>query len=737
MTYYSLSALVNFLSVLTLGSLIFYRNPKNIINQTFTLFAFSTSLWSLFYFLWQVSNSSTNALYFTRILMAFATFIPLFYLHFIFSLLEILNRKKFFLILSYLLFLFFSTVSLTTPYIVSHTEPLLDFPFWPMPGLIFHLFLLAWVIYIGYTVYLLFKNFQKSTGLKKIQLKYLILGTIIGYGGGITNYFLWYKIPIPPLGNIFITFYVAITAYAIAKHRFLDVRLVVARTVAYSLLLLITASFYTASIYLLSLYFYKSSIVESQLIVSVVLTLIIALTFQPLRKFLEDTTDKIFFKGAYDINSLLSKLGHIMATNIYLNQITQMLLEELLKSVRVSRGVFVLTEKGKVFDIEAQGYKKTPEFTPSNVFTLMSQGKILVFDELEESPTKELMRKLDINVAAPLKVGQEEVGILMLGEKLSGDVYSNQDLKLLEIFVPEASIAVQNSLAYEEIKRFNVTLKEKVNNATKEIRVANDKLKELDKLKDEFISVTSHELRTPMTAIKSYLWLVLHGKSGKIPNPKMLRYLNLSYLSSERMLILINDLLNVSRIESGRIQINPQPTSLEEMVDLVLSELSSKALERKLDLSFEKPKEKLPLVMLDRERFPEILTNLVGNAIKFTPIGGKITVEAEKSGNLMQMSVKDTGVGISEKDMPKLFTKFGRLDNSYTAVSATGGTGLGLYVTKGLVELHGGKIWVESKLGKGTSFNFTLKVATKEDIAKEGERPVEVKPEGVIYASTH
>ncbi|MCL5411968.1 MAG: ATP-binding protein [Patescibacteria group bacterium] len=727
MNYYLISALINFISSFALGGLVLYRNPKGIVNSTFALFAFSAVLWSFSYYIWQTASTAQTALFWSRALMAFAIFIPIFYLHFVFAFLGVLNEKKKFLIFSYFLFICFFLLNLLTPQIVSHTEPLLEFPFWPIPGSFFHALLLVWLGYMTYSIHLLYRAYRDSIGLKKQQVRYLLLSMLIGFGGGITNYFLWYKIPIYPLGNILVSVDVAVTAYAIAKHRLLDIRFVIARTVAYSLLLLIIASSYTIAMLVFSSYFFGDTFQGNQLLVSTFFTIIVAFTFQPLRKALEHTTDKFFFKGMYETHDLLAKLSHIMATTLLLDTLTEKVLHELVTQMRISRGAFVLMNKGDVILIETSGYTKPPGFTHHQLFTLESAGKTLVFEEMEDGTLKDLMRKLDLTVVIPLKTSEKEVGLLMLGEKLSGDIYSDQDIKVLEILAPEISVAIQNSLSYEEIRRFNITLKVEIDHATKKLRETNEKLQEVDKLKDEFVSVATHELRTPMTAIKSYLWLILHKKDLKL-DQKIHKYLDRAFISSERMLVLINDLLNLSRIESGRIQLEIKPTNLNEIVDETLAEIMPKAVEKSLQLIYNKPKGDSPKVMVDPQRFPEIVTNFAGNSIKFTPNGGKITVTATKKDNMIQIDVSDTGVGISKEDQKKLFKKFGRLDSSYKAVATSGGTGLGLYITKNLIELQGGKVWVESDLGKGATFSFTVPVAKESDIkkaVKEEDKPLE------------
>ena len=292
-----------------------------------------------------------------------------------------------------------------------------------------------------------------------------------------------------------------------------------------------------------------------------------------------------------------------------------------------------------------------------------------------------------------------------MGEKSSGDFYSADDIEVLQIFTPEMAIAVKNSQSYEEIKMFNITLALEVKKATRRLRSANKKLKVLDQMKDEFVSIASHELRTPMTAIKGYLWLVLN-KDRKIP-AKTKKHLDRAYESTERLISLVNDMLNVSRIEGGRIELIPKKFNLSQLVYEVKDEISSKSEEKAILISVDSPK-KLPITA-DEDKIHQVIINLVGNAIKFTPEKGKINIRLSKPNQReVQIDISDTGIGIKKQDMDKLFTKFGRLDTSLSPAQKTSGTGLGLYISKNIIELSGGKIWVDSTPGKGSTFSFTL-----------------------------
>jgi len=171
-------------------------------------------------------------------------------------------------------------------------------------------------------------------------------------------------------------------------------------------------------------------------------------------------------------------------------------------------------------------------------------------------------------------------------------------------------------------------------------------------------------------------------------------------------------MLNVARIESGRFTLNIESTDIVKLADTVYQEMLPKAQELGINLVFEKPKEALPKVKADQERTEQVLVNLIGNSLKFTPKAGKVSMNLASKDSAVAISISDTGIGISKKDIPKLFQKFGMVGNAYLQKSIAQGTGLGLYICKGIVELHGGKIWVESKgKGLGTTFSFTLKAA--------------------------
>lgn len=232
------------------------------------------------------------------------------------------------------------------------------------------------------------------------------------------------------------------------------------------------------------------------------------------------------------------------------------------------------------------------------------------------------------------------------------------------------------------------------------------KEREINKMKTEFVSVASHQLRTPLSAIKWFIEMLINEDAGKI-NKQQKEFLDQAYLSNERMIKLVNDLLNVSRIEQGRLSVEPKPTNLNKLAEEVIAEINHQFVAKNIKFKFIKDN-KLPKIKIDPNIIREVFKNLLNNAVSYTPGKGNITLKIEKKANDVLVSIKDTGIGIPKDQQNRLFEKFFRADNALT--TETSGSGLGLYVVKSAIESSAGEIWFESKEGKGTSFYFKLPI---------------------------
>lgn len=232
-------------------------------------------------------------------------------------------------------------------------------------------------------------------------------------------------------------------------------------------------------------------------------------------------------------------------------------------------------------------------------------------------------------------------------------------------------------------------------------------LMELNVAKDEFISLASHQLRTPATGVKQYIGMVIDGFAGEI-SPTVRTLLQKAASSNERQLSVINDLLRVAQVDAGKVTVHTAPVNATQLIDDVLHEQSSKFTDRDQTVTFIKPKQSLRIAA-DATKIRMVIENLVDNASKYTPEGKRITVRMARAGKMAKISVIDEGVGIPKEDVDKVFEKFLRLENPMS--TAVGGTGIGLYWVKRVVELHGGDISVTSTLNKGSTFTITLPLA--------------------------
>ena len=236
-------------------------------------------------------------------------------------------------------------------------------------------------------------------------------------------------------------------------------------------------------------------------------------------------------------------------------------------------------------------------------------------------------------------------------------------------------------------------------------------LKKLDVAKTEFISIASHQLRTPLAVVKGYVSRVLRGSYGAVPE-KAKQPLESVYQSNERLIKLVDDLLSVSRIETGKLELTPERVSLEEILSSVVEELKIRAQDKNLYLRWEKPKKALPKIMIDKEKIRQALFNVVDNAIKYTERGG-VTLELRKHNSSLLTKVSDTGVGLTKKELPYLFESFSR--GKAGVQFWPEGIGLGLYIARRLLEMHNGRIWAESK-GKGKGSTFFIKLPLRQTL---------------------
>ena len=281
---------------------------------------------------------------------------------------------------------------------------------------------------------------------------------------------------------------------------------------------------------------------------------------------------------------------------------------------------------------------------------------------------------------------------------------TEEDLNLLMTIASHVAVAIDNAHTYQDLETLATDLEQRVIERTQDLQTANDRLQELDRLKSGFVSIVSHELRTPMTSIKGLIENMMDGLTGTL-NERQSFYLSRVKHNIERLTRMINDLLDLSRIEAGHMELEATPCHPDAIAKEVVELLQPIAKEQSILLTINII-EPIPQIFGDRDKLIQIFTNLINNALKFTPPNGTVIVEMYyQSDEIIYVSVSDTGCGIHSDEHQTVFERFHR---SHGDDLKNRGAGLGLAITKSLVELHGGTIGVESALNKGSRFWFTL-----------------------------
>jgi signal transduction histidine kinase len=384
-----------------------------------------------------------------------------------------------------------------------------------------------------------------------------------------------------------------------------------------------------------------------------------------------------------------------------LRTVLQTLVESAARFCDADKATIVREEEGIFYTTEAFGYSR--EFMNyiknipikvergSAAGRALVEGRVVHIGDVTTDPEYTLVeaqRLGDYRTALSVPMLREGVPIGALTLMRSQvQQFTDKQIELVATFADQASIAIENVRLFDEIQD------------------KGRQLEEASQHKSQFLANMSHELRTPLNAILGYTELMADGAYGE-PSEKMRSVLKRLEANGRHLLGLINDVLDLSKIEAGQLVLDLSDYSVQDIAQTVRSTLEPLAADKKLAFKLDMPAE-LPSGHGDGRRLTQVLINLVGNAIKFTD-AGEVAIKAEADNGSFHVSVRDTGPGISAADQAKLFQEFQQADNAIT--KKKGGTGLGLAISKRIIEMHGGRIWIDSKLGEGSTFSFTVPV---------------------------
>jgi len=575
-------------------------------------------------------------------------------------------------------------------------------------------FLSASLILVSF--FILLSKYNQSTKVNRSKMNLMIIGIIIYVLSQIAFNLVLPMIGIQNLyyiGDYSIIIFIVFTAYAIVKHHLFDIKLAVTRSVTYSLVLVTLAGLYFIAAYLVSILFNQELNSPSQTVGNVMISLLLAFVFQPIKHFFDRITNRLFYKSSYNSDIFFAHINQIATLTTDLSELLKNSVNEIAKTIKIEQVYFiVLRSDEKPISVGTSHHNNLPTNDIKMIDNYFSNNsdsfldKSYLLDEKEDYHLRRLLVSHKTELILPLVISREFIGYLCLGDKKSGQ-YSSRDINVLKTVSNELTIAIKNALAIQEVRELNATLQQKIANATKELRASNTQLQRLDKAKDEFVGMASHQLRTPLTTVKGYISMVMEGDAGEITSEQR-RLLDEAFMSSERMVNLINDFLNVSRIQTGKFIIDKHPTNLVRLIEQEIDRLKPNATSRKLEFVFKKPKD-FPIVNIDESKIREVVMNFADNALYYSHEGAKIDISLYiDDSNQAVFEVIDTGIGVPDEDQARLFTKFYRAGNAKK--QRPDGTGVGLFLAKKVISAQGGRIIFESVEDKGSTFGFSLPI---------------------------
>jgi signal transduction histidine kinase len=543
--------------------------------------------------------------------------------------------------------------------------------------------------------------FRRSFGIKRQQVLLILTGSALS-----TLFGLFFNLILPLTGDygfvwsgpLFLLIFIFFTVYAIVTTQLFDIRLVIKRTFVFSALVSIIVLGYAVIGYITTSLLNLEPNTNEQLVVNIALTMIIAASIRPFRRWLSVKTDSIFFKQDYDERMVVHDLGVQLNAVIGLDEALEIVMQTLIRTLHLRHTVtYVFPQAGHEADQpvrilpvgyaqpqhlplgEADGVRAYFQVNPliTSVRDITASGGGRSTAVLEAVQAK--LTSIEAATIVPLHIDNQSIGLLCLSDKQSGDSLTKQDLNLLKSISDQMISSIQKARLYES-----------------------------DQAKNEFVSVASHELITPISAIEGYIDYVLQPQEGKTPlEARTKEYLDNVKSAVHRLSSQLKDLLDVSRIESGKMTMEYRSVDVGFIVRDTVNQLRFVAQEKGIEVKVEVPAD-IPEVWADSDRTVQVIVNLLSNAIKYNREKGSvlITGSLRKGDGMIEISVKDTGFGMKAEQMTHLFEKFYRVDSSKTVGIV--GTGLGLYITKSIVERMGGQITVKSEEGAGTTFTVTL-----------------------------
>ncbi|MEO8691768.1 MAG: ATP-binding protein [Candidatus Saccharimonas sp.] len=702
---------------IVIGAMVVVGQPRRLVSWVFLLFSITIATWSGFVGIFLALHSEAQLYSVATIFYSAAALIAPVMLVILMLLANVRGVMKYVIALS-IAFVFIVILNVFPGLLINHIvvgQPNIvdiNIPFYLVYTLYF-------VTYFMLTMLVAFLSMRKGKEgswkrIKVITYAYGISGTI----GMIFNLFL------PAIGNynliwagpLCLFVFLPMVYMAIRRYGLFELRIGMVSAVSYAISLVVLIFMYFGLAYS-ALKLFDSGALGSSIdmpLVNIVIALLLALVFQPVKVFFDHIMIKTFVFGEYDFNNLVTDIGDIATSVDDVNDLLDSVSEVIKKALRAESVHFALLPKNAdtsngVVDKRArleEAHGIFPviaglNFSDLSVFNV-EDG---YFTMRHHSKTVATLYDKGVSLIVELSTRWNLIGYLIVGRRIAG-TYTDRDVKTLNSLAGELVIAIQNTISLQEVRDLNDGLRDRVATATRELRHTNNELKALDRTKDEFISMASHQLRTPLTSVKGYISMVLDGDAGKITDPQR-QLLEEAFTSSERMVHLIGDFLNVSRLQNGKFMIDVHECDLAKVVGQEVEGMLPVAKAHGMRVVFKSPKS-FPILYIDENKIRQVIMNFMDNAVYYSPNTDQIKVSLTIEDGDAVFRVIDKGMGVPKDAQKQLFGRFFRADNART--QRPDGTGIGLYLGRKVIDGHNGKLVFSSEPGKGSTFGFRLPI---------------------------
>lgn len=706
------------LMALILGMLVLKKSKRHYdTKQWFFLVCLCLAVWSAGLEMFSLADNGAALDIASRwFYVASAVFCPALAIFTAKSFLPLTKSVRSFIFISSSLFIVLSIYIILAPEFIINASEIttpVDFSQIPINAINYIVFATFFSVFFLVVMWFGYVAWRKSDNIRRKQVAIYMTGLLVSSIPGFVVDLL-----LPALGDyryvwvgpVAIILFLFAIMYSIVKYRLMDVKTAVARSVSYMLLLIALAVVYIISAYVISIVIFQRTLtIDSRVnFMNMILAILLAFLYQPIKKFFNKLTDRVFYYGEYDADTFAREISKILTYTADLQLLTRRVGNYIASSLKAEKVAFCIPEKG----IYGRTGRRRLSVVEEDVRRIMdyyykycSFPEVILANQVKDPELKKLLDIHRTKIVIPLLHQNQETGILFLGEHKSLG-YSSRDIEMLESIAGELAVSIRNSLSMEEINELNKSLQRRIDEATKELRFSNRQLQRLDEAKNEFISMASHQLRTPLTSIKGYLDMMLEGDLGKI-SPTQRAVLREAFSSSERMVRLINDFLNVSRLQTGKFTIDKQSVDIAQILRDEVSLLKVVADQRSVEMVLKIDK-KIPSLAVDSEKIRQVMLNMIDNAIYYSNPHKKVVITLKSSGKMIEFSVKDSGIGVPKSEQANLFGKFFRGTNAKKR--RPDGTGVGLFLAKKVILSHDGEMIFESEEGKGSTFGFRLPV---------------------------